>query len=329
MSVISRRTRRLGLAAAIAVCAVAGFNASPFAPEAQGRPVLLAQRGVHQVFDEEGVDAKTCTARRLKAVEHGFIDNSLPSIAAAFAAGADIVEVDVRQARGGEFVLFHDAGLECRTQGKGRVFDADLASLKALDIGYGYSADGGRTFPLRGKGVGMMPSLAEALAAFPRRRFMIQIKGAYREEGEALVRYLERGGRNDWSRLVFFGAPVAVDRLQQLRPRASTWTDKKLIRCTVRYLAIGWTGHVPEACRDGMIAVPLNRRYALWGWPNRFIARMNGADVGMLALDAKGAGFIRIDTAAGLSRLPPGYNGYVWTDRIETVGPAKQQRPGG
>ena len=39
--------------------------------------------------------------------------------------------------------------------------------LKSLDAGYGYSADGGRTFPFRGKGVGAIPTLAEAVRALP------------------------------------------------------------------------------------------------------------------------------------------------------------------
>ena len=38
------------------------------------------------------------------------------------------------------------------------------AELEALDIGHGYTADGGATFPFRGKAVGEMPTLGEALA---------------------------------------------------------------------------------------------------------------------------------------------------------------------
>ena len=51
-----------------------------------------------------------------------------------------------------------------------------LADLKTLDVGYGYTADGGKTFPFRHKGVGLMPSLDEVIAAFPGKRFLIHIK---------------------------------------------------------------------------------------------------------------------------------------------------------
>ncbi len=43
--------------------------------------------------------------------------------------------------------------------------------LQALDIGYGYTADGGKTFPFRGKGINLMPTLDEVLNHFPDRSF--------------------------------------------------------------------------------------------------------------------------------------------------------------
>lgn len=318
------RWRRTGFVSAVIGASIVIVNASILAPAPEGRPVLVAQRGVSEVLDRDGAGPTACLARRLRGLNGNLIENTIPSIAAGFAAGADVVEIDVRQARDGEFVLYHDDRLECRTQGNGRVFETDLVTLKALDVGYGYTADGGRTFPLRGKGTGLMPTLAEALRAFPGRRFMIQLKSAYRSEGDALAAYLDRERLADWNRLVFFGAPVAVDRLKAIRPMARTWTDKGLISCTTRYLALGWSGYVPADCRGQMIAVPVNLRYALWGWPNRLIARMDGAGVGMLAMRAKGfGGFSRVDTAEDLARLPDGYGGYVWTDHIEVIGRAR------
>ena len=48
--------------------------------------------------------------------------------------------------------------------------------MQSLDIGYGYTHDGGETFPFRGKGVGKMPSLTEVLEKFPNEKFLINIK---------------------------------------------------------------------------------------------------------------------------------------------------------
>lgn len=151
-------------------------NASWLASPPSGRPTVIAQRGLHQVYGREGVDDETCTARRIPPPSHMFIDNTLPSISAAFGLGADVVEVDVKLTKDRQFVLFHDNALECRTDGIGWVSEHTLAELKTLDVGFGYSADDGESFPLRGKGVGLMPSLEEALKANPCSWFLIQIK---------------------------------------------------------------------------------------------------------------------------------------------------------
>src|SRR3546814_11551233 len=85
----------------------------------------------------------------------------------AVGLGAAMVEVDVAPTKDGRMVLFHDWTVDCRTNGQGETRDLPLAQLKALDLGHGYTADGGKTFPLRGKGVGTMPTVAEGLAALP------------------------------------------------------------------------------------------------------------------------------------------------------------------
>jgi glycerophosphoryl diester phosphodiesterase len=300
----------------------AAWNTSLLAPRPEHRSVFLAQRGVHQVVDDENADATTCTALSVKSIDHRLIDNTLPSIAAAFEAGADVVEVDVRQTKDGHFVLFHDDNLDCRTNGRGRIVDAELANLKRLDVAYGYSPDHGRSYPLRGAAVGAMPTLEEALQAFPDRVFMIQFKTPAPGEADAMVRYLERRS-TDWRRLIFFGAPIAVERLRSLRPQSRAWADKDVKKCTLGYLAFGWTGYVPQSCRGGMIVVPVNLRFLLWGWPNRFVARMRDAQVGMLVvgeLRLKG-GFARVDTEEQFHRIPEGFGGYIWTDRMERIGP--------
>ena len=87
-----------------------------------------------------------------------------------------------------------------------------MAELKALDVGYGYTADGGRTFPFRGKGVGMMPTLDEVLAKFPGRRFLINIKSKDPTEGEKLALRLAQLTPEERARLMAYGgtAPINV-----------------------------------------------------------------------------------------------------------------------
>ena len=165
-------------------------NTSLLSTPSAGTPVLLAHRGLAQTFTREALGRDTCTATRIHPPEHPFIENTIASMQAAFAAGADVVEFDVHPTTDGNFAVFHDWTLDCRTEGHGRTRDHAMADLKKLDVGYGYSADGGKTFPLRGKGVGLMPSLDEVLYAFPDRRFVINVKSNDASEGEKLAAHM-------------------------------------------------------------------------------------------------------------------------------------------
>lgn len=93
--------------------------------------------------------------------------------------------------------------------------------------------------------------------------------------------------------------------------------------CLLRYVLMGWSGYVPKACRTGLIAVPMDYAPYLWGWPHRFTTRLakNGSHV-VLWGPYDGSGFSSgIDDMETLSRVPAGFDGFVWTNRIETIGP--------
>src|SRR5690606_31176399 len=85
----------IAIAPAVVAAAVWLWNTSWLAPKPHGAPRLIAHRGVHQTYNREGLTNETCTAERIHPPEHGLIENTLPSMQAAFAAGADIVELDV------------------------------------------------------------------------------------------------------------------------------------------------------------------------------------------------------------------------------------------
>ena len=316
----------LGLGAVAVGAGLYLGNASWLASAPSGHPILIAQRGLHQVYGREGVEDETCTARRIPPPSHLFIDNTLPSIAAAFDLGADVVEVDVKLTKDHLFVLFHDNALECRTDGTGWVGGHTLAELKILDVGFGYTADDGKSFPLRGEGVGLMPSLEEALKANPRSRFLIQIKDGDRGMGDRMVAYLEERGLAQWNRLAFFGSARPVSRIKSLRPEARTWSAGSTARCLSQYIALGWMGHVPDSCNGGVIMIPIIQSGFVWGWPNRFFERMRKHRTEVMLIGRvdglSGANFSRLDTKQELDRLPAGFDGSIWTDRIDVVGPA-------
>lgn len=303
------------------------INASWLAPAPTGVPRVLAHRGIHQEFSRTGLKNDDCTATRIHPPTHPYLENTILSMRASFAAGADAIELDVHPTTDGEFAVFHDWGLECRTNGKGVTRRQSMAYLRTLDLGYGYTADGGKSFPFRGKGVGMMPTLEEVLAAFPDKRILINIKSNDAYEADALVRYLKAHGRPVDGRLYVWADGKPGDRLAEIAPEAHVVGRKRMKACGYAYLAWGWSGHVPEICRSTGFIVPTDMRWALWGWPNRFLDRMQRAGV-----EVQIAGPIGGDQGSGLVRpeeldaVPQGFGGFVITDEIAVIGPEVRRR---
>jgi len=316
--------RKLKVTAAIMIAVAAGVsinNTSLLAPHPGGKPVLLAHRGIAQRFDERDLKNDTCTAARMLPPAHDYLENTLRSMHASFAAGADIVELDVHPTTDGEFAVFHDWTLDCRTDGLGVTRAQSMAKLKTLDIGYGYTADGGKTFPFRGKGVGMMPTLSEVFAAFPDKQLLINVKSRDPDEGEKLAGVLATLPAGRRSTIMVYGGDEPIDVIRRLVPDVRTISRAAIRSCLARYIGYGWTGLVPKACRNAMVLVPINVTPWLWGWPDRFLARMNGVNSAVFVLGPySGGGFSTgVDTAELLALLPQSYSGGIWTNEIETV----------
>jgi glycerophosphoryl diester phosphodiesterase len=292
------------------------------APAGNDSPRIIAHRGVHQTFSHEGVDAETCTATRIDPPNHGFIENTLPSMRAAFAAGADVVELDVHLTPDKVFAVMHDWTLDCRTNGHGVTEQTPWPTLKTLDVGYGYTADGGQSFPLRGKGIGLMPRLDEVYAAFPNGSFLVNFKSRRPEEGTALAALLNADPKAREATFGVYGGEEPTRVAEAAVPGLKGFDKASLKACLIPYEAYGWTGILPGACRNTLIAVPTNYAPYLWGWPNRFLQRMRDADSDVILVGPYGGDFTAgIDTPEMAAAIPEGFDGYVWTNKIETMGP--------
>jgi glycerophosphoryl diester phosphodiesterase len=317
-------TRKILLAAATAVTLFALFvylnNATPVAAGPGGRPMLLAHRGLAQTFPSEGVKADTCTASRIHPPEHPWLENTLAAMEAAFRLGADMVELDIHPTTDGRLAVFHDWTLDCRTNGTGVTRKHSLADLKALDIGYGYTADGGTSFPFRGKGVGLMPALDEVLAAFPDRRFLIHLKSNEPGDGERLADLLGGLPPQRLAQLAAYGGDRPVAAVHERLPALRTMSKRTLLQCGLRYIAVGWSGHVPAQCNHSIFLVPGNYAGWLWGWPERLVERMRGADTLVFVLGPWDGDFSSgIDDVTAFRALPSGYSGGIWTNRIDRI----------
>jgi glycerophosphoryl diester phosphodiesterase len=102
-------------------------------------------------------------------------ENTLAAFERGLACGATILESDVHLTRDGFPVLIHDDEVDRVTNGRGRVTQLDLAELQKLDAGHHFSLDGGGSHPARDAGH-HIPTLHEALQAFPTARFNLELK---------------------------------------------------------------------------------------------------------------------------------------------------------
>jgi glycerophosphoryl diester phosphodiesterase len=252
---------------------------------------------------------------------HDYLENPLDSMRASFEAGADIVEIDVHPTTDGQFAVFHDWTLECRTDGTGVTREHTMTELKALDIGYGYTADGGRTFPFRGRGVGEMPSLDEVLSTFPQGRFLINVKSRDLAEGVLLAEVLGRLSVEERSRIMVYGGEEPVEALRTRLPDVLTTSRAAVRECLLAYMAIGWTSAVPEACQERIVLVPINVAPWFWGWPRRFVNRMeaSGSRVFLLGPYEGGDFSTRMDRPEDFARVPREFTGGLYTNEIEAA----------
>lgn len=308
------------------------FNNASWLAEPGGEgPVLFAHRAAGQPYDRTGLTSETCTAARMIPAGHAYLENTLPAMQAAFDYGAEVVEFDVHRTPDDRFAVFHDWTIDCRTEGTGITHDQPYDSLRLLDVGYGYTADGGQTYPFRGQGVGMMPSLEDVLAAFPDRRFMIDLKSQVPDDGRLLAERLAALPPARRAQFIVYGGGKAVTEVQTRHPEIPTVWPARLIQCMKGYVALGWLGRVPEMCANSVIMVPANYAPWIWGWPHRFQQRMAAVGSSVVLIgDYEGSGHTQgFDDPARLAALPDGFSAGIWTDRIDLLGPAVAARWGG
>jgi glycerophosphoryl diester phosphodiesterase len=298
-----------------------GNNSSLFSAERKGERFLLAHRGLAQTFPMEGITGETCTAERIYEPEHPYIENTIPSMKAAFDAGADIVEIDVQLTKDGEFAIFHDWTLDCRTNGVGTTRDFTMDELRHLDVRYGYTADQGETYPFRGKGIGLMPTLAEVLNTFPEESLLIHIKSNDGDEGVQLAQYLSKYPENRLKNLSVYGGDEPIATLKQELPNMRVMSKQTMKSCLLPYLAIGWTGYVPSSCENTQFHLPESYAKVLWGYPVKFLNRTEAVNSKVILVAGNGGWSEGFDSEKDLERIPENYHGGIWTNRIDLISP--------
>ncbi|SFO58786.1 glycerophosphoryl diester phosphodiesterase [Mesorhizobium sp. NFR06] len=117
----------LMLAAALATCA-----SQSLAGETRAAQILDRFDHANQWRDHVMIAAHR--AGSMQAGKTLYAENSLAAVEASIAIGAEIVEVDVRRAKDGAFVIMHDSWLDRTTTCKGEVVKYTLAELKTCRL---------------------------------------------------------------------------------------------------------------------------------------------------------------------------------------------------
>jgi len=172
--------------------------AHPFFTRARHRPEVIAHRGGAGQWPGETLYAYERAAK----------------------LGVDVLELDIHSTRDGVLVLMHNASVDETTDGRGAVHRHSLAELKRLDAGYRWTADGGKTFPYRGKGI-TAATLEEVFRAFPRMRMNIEIKQSEPPLVDALCDMIGRHGMEERVLVASFSQEV-IERFRARCGRVAT-----------------------------------------------------------------------------------------------------------
>lgn len=187
---------------------------------ASGRPLVIAHRGASSTHPE----------------------NTLPAILGAIELGSDIVELDLRMTKDGHVVVIHDGSVDRTTNGHGLVAELTLAQLKALDAGFAFSPDGGKTFPFRGQGI-TVPTLEEVLTALPEQLLMLEIKVGTTRMVRQVIASLRRLKALERVSIELFSIKTKLAKLMRsLEPNLTTGhTRAELVRfVAMAKLGLAW-----------------------------------------------------------------------------------------
>lgn len=294
-------------------------NTSLFVNKENKSPKLLAHRGLAQTFDISKVEWDTNTAEMIYEPEHEYLENTIESMKVAFDYGADLVELDIKLTKDNKLAVFHDYLLEYRTDGKGEVSDYTMEELKSLDIGYGYTADNGKTYPFRGKGVGMMPSLDEVFEAFPDKELLIHVKQDNEEIGKVLYDYLKDMDEDRLSQITIYGDNTPIEYIKKQNENIRAMSKKIMKKALITYELLGWTGYVPDSLKNTEVQLPAKYAKFLWGWPNKFVDRMDKVNTKVVIVEGDGKWSEGFDDKESLEKIPKGFSGYIWTNRIDKI----------
>ncbi|NJM71250.1 MAG: glycerophosphodiester phosphodiesterase [Scytonema sp. RU_4_4] len=276
---------------------------------------LIAHRAVSQTHPLDNLENDTCTAKIIYPPTHNFLENTILAIREAFKHGADIVEFDIHPTTDNQLAVFHDWSIDCRTNGKGITHEQSMKYLKTLDIGYGYTPDNGKTYPFRGKFVGMMPTFDEVMRKFPDKKFLVDQKDTFDKTIKLLAESLKKYPPQQRQNIYLFSGEELHETLKKEVPEVQKLfpTRKEAKDCLSQYLMMLFSGNVSKSCNKYAIGAPARYLKYVPGWPNLVLVKAREAGLKVYVVD--------VDTKEELEQVQDLPIDGIITNRIEVIGP--------
>ncbi len=167
--------------------------------------------------------------------------NTIEMLRSAKAAGADVLDIDVRVTKDGQLVASHDDIVKVGPTQRS-IRRSTLAELRNLDLGDGWAGPK-KNFPLRGKAV-RIPTVPDVLAAFPKDLISMEFKVTGGEQALcSLLRSTKRTGD------VYIGSAgdAAIDVFTPLCPEVTTTVTDAMVPImrSARQSGAAWCSPAP------------------------------------------------------------------------------------
>lgn len=165
-------------------------------------------------------------------------------------------------------------------------------------------------------------SIKDAIAGLTKPELFWQVQGE--SAAKQLVASLPTPSIDVPGPNIVIGDATAVVFIESLEPAHEAFSIAGAQNCASDYRVSGMWGSVPESCKNSTMLLTLDDLgYTLWGWPNRFLARMKAANVRLIiaedVMDGQIKGLTDVNQYGDIANS---YNGYIWVDNIEELGPA-------
>ncbi|MCX7349096.1 MAG: glycerophosphodiester phosphodiesterase family protein [Alphaproteobacteria bacterium] len=174
-------------------------------------------------------------------------ENTIPALAAALEAGADVAEIDIKLTRDGKLVLMHDTTVDRTTNGTGAVKDLTLAEIRQLDAGSWFGTEFSGT---------IVPTLDEVIAwSSGRLGILLEMKNCPERDPVFLDEVIATIERHAAQNFVF---PAGFDHpsIAAIHARRPDWSLEIIMNCRL-------CDTVQAAKAAGAVLVSLEPEYAV------------------------------------------------------------------